>query len=483
MTGGQASDPLHPAGLLVFGKVLSSGKKRAGSNLQAPSEPVKLFRRRFDMSRFAFIPRVFRIPFRHALCSAMMVGLLCVAGTAQAATGWFTDPVSGCQVWWNAHDFKEARWSGACEKGKAQGEGRLTLTHNDGEWKSLYIGFFQQGFLNGKFTDARYKGGEVWGGEIHHTGYAVLGVAESYIFYQHPDSQRYDYYHDLDFQGYDYWGQDGEPLGGYTFHLNSPNRSAYLYFGVKNSKGKKLWRKVVLDKNSVTTEMPVPDSDEWEEHKFECAPQDACIRLFEQKLAEFGMADFPERWKKIAAKGEAEKAAAAVQARAEHAKFLTQGPPEKLFSHASRKEREGDYEGAMEALLAIVENFPKSDFTNMAMQRTGTLQDKLDAKKQQEQEAKRQAQEAEEQQRVAEERQERQERLFAEQKKQDYQICKNRYDSCMSECDSRLNDNLMSGISSALRGDRLGALQSQLTSLGHNCSACDAMGQECEAYR
>jgi hypothetical protein len=175
------------------------------------------------------------------------------------------------------------------------------------------------------------------------------------------------------------------------------------------------------------------------------------------------------------------------RAQAEHARFLAKGPPEKLYSYASRREREGDYEGAMEALLAIVENFPKSDFTAMAMKRTGVLQDKIDMQEAREQEAEWQEQEGQRQRREASEYQQQQEQWFADQKRQQYDACRARYDSCLAQSGS-LADVGMDFLkdAAALYGGSYNAMSSNMgrrvNSIDSQQAQCSAIERECRAY-
>jgi outer membrane protein assembly factor BamD (BamD/ComL family) len=207
------------------------------------------------------------------------------------------------------------------------------------------------------------------------------------------------------------------------------------------------------------------------------------VGLFEQQLSVLGLADLPQqRMAAIDAASPENKKRAAEEALAkekqvqERERLLAQGPPEKLYSLASREEQARNYDGAMDALRAIVENFPKSELFPLAVQRMSVIQDKLDkAEFQQAQQTKQQQQQ--------QNFQLQQNQMLADQKAQNYQVCRSRYDSCKNECDAQSNDNLMSGIGSALRGDRMGVFQSQLKVLSHDCSACDAIERECEAYR
>ncbi len=81
-----------------------------------------------------------------------VAALLALTGDQAAAEEWLKDPVTGCEIW-SAGDVvpnEGATWSGACEGGKASGQGILI-------------------FWDDKGLEARYEG-ETLMGKVHGRG-------------------------------------------------------------------------------------------------------------------------------------------------------------------------------------------------------------------------------------------------------------------------------------------------------------------------
>jgi tetratricopeptide (TPR) repeat protein len=158
------------------------------------------------------------------------------------------------------------------------------------------------------------------------------------------------------------------------------------------------------------------------------------------------------------------------QARAAHERILANDPPEKLYSYASRQEQARNYNGALDALRAIVERFPKNEFSPMAVQRMGVIQDKLDQAEFQQQQAV-----------AREEDRSRQDQRFADHKQQQYDMCMSRYQSCTDQLDDLsglavdfAKDLFSGGNSNTLRRNQ--DIQNQQ-------AQCEAIERECKAYR
>ncbi len=142
--------------------------------------------------------------------------LLALAGVAQAAEQWVTDPKSGAKIGWTVpgYTLKAAMWSGPMADGKAEGKGVLAVTvvsdigetitgqfdgemlagklHGQGKAKmsngDTYTGTFADGMLDGRGVykwgarNGRYYEGEFRNNE--QTGYGVYKEANGKVIYE-----------------------------------------------------------------------------------------------------------------------------------------------------------------------------------------------------------------------------------------------------------------------------------------------------------
>ena len=85
----------------------------------------------------------------------LAVGLICFASTSYAEGGWLRSTDSDCLIWVaNTVNENAAIWTGSCVKGKAAGQGILTLTYRE---------------ENGNVLTERYEG-SMQGGKTHRSG-------------------------------------------------------------------------------------------------------------------------------------------------------------------------------------------------------------------------------------------------------------------------------------------------------------------------
>jgi hypothetical protein len=113
-------------------------------------------------SRHKFILENFR---RKALLFAMrkinrIIVLPCIllVGASEASGGsgkWYSDPSSGCEVWWDVGDesMGRIRWTGACRNGQADGFGTVEWIDDESsppvKFSTTFVGNLRRGKLDG----------------------------------------------------------------------------------------------------------------------------------------------------------------------------------------------------------------------------------------------------------------------------------------------------------------------------------------------
>lgn len=435
--------------------------------------------------------------------AALLLAGLAIQPEARAQGAFHADPANGCKAWSpNPSPDLSIRWEGRCANGFASGKGKLSLITPAA--RAEYSSYWLDGHMIGRYE---------------RVGFDADGtVKDRSVGYEPNETGLSDFYQ-----------KTAGPNGGFSVKYfvgpvlqgvyrqdmtDNRERAAYLLedgedrndkrrkavFLVRYNPTTKAWSswpneenrsKDRLDAYAVVTGEP----SKW--HISECADHgyEACVELFQQKLADFGYADWPLRRMESADANWAEqlKRFAALQKATEaHAALLKSGAADKLFTYGSRQEQEGHYGWALDAYRAIVERFPKSKFFDLAAARMPAVQDKLDrqAEKMQaemERAAQEQARQQVEAQRLEMQKAENQRRSaeaarLRSQRQVVYDQCLARAEKCLTECYTSGGIGLVAGLAGlanpkAANLDGLNQINQKTQS---TCNRCEAVKAECE---
>ncbi|MBO9512654.1 MAG: hypothetical protein J7549_00945 [Variovorax sp.] len=436
-------------------------------------------------------------------CLALWLGTW---GAAHAEGVWSTDPASGCQGWNpNPAPQETVQWRGECVDGKAQGRGTFTFITPDKREENT--GFYWGGHAVGRreYRTVRPDGSLIEAG----AGYSGQTVLSEYYTRTDAGPKGAGGYRVRYFQGgrmtglYQQDFTDNRERGAYGVDGDwsvAKNRFNVVYLARFNP-ATEYWSDApsAADREAkglnayvvITRQGKEDRAQEWR-----CAGDayEACVTLFEQKLAEAGYAAWPQQ--RMAAidavwAQREQQYGELARARDEHAQLLAKGTPEKLFTYASRMEQARNYAWSLDALRAILERFPKSRFFELAAQRMPAVQDRLaqeeDKQRQNEATAKRAAEQAQVQQRQAAAQQQQRDQLAAQQQAQrqsQYNACMARYESCSTDCLTSGGAALVAGIAglASPKSVNMAGLEQLNQRAQGSCQRCESIKSECGIY-
>ncbi|MCY1163267.1 hypothetical protein D9M73_31090 [compost metagenome] len=414
--------------------------------------------------------------------------------SVQAQGVFSEDPANGCKVWNAVPSPNESvRWQGQCTNGFASGEGRLSFITPAN--RSEYTSYWLAGRMIGRFERISFdaSGAETGRG----AGYGNETVMNDY--YQK---------NAIPGGGYSIRYYAGKVLQGVYRQDMSDNRerAVYMLDGGQDlaDKRKKViylarYNPATQNWSSWPTEAQ-RDKDQLHAYVVvsgmpknwslsECAGNsyDACLELFQQKLAasDYGdwsaarMASVDAQW------AERLKGFAASQkAVNDHAALIKSGAADKLFTYGSRQEQDKRYDWALDAYRAIVERFPQSKFFDLAAARMPAVQDKLD--RQQEQMAAGQARQQADAQRLQLQQAEGQRRdaeaaRLLSQRQVAYDQCLARADQCKTECNTTAGAGLLAGLAGLAnpKSINMNGLNQINQKAQNTCNRCDSIAAEC----
>lgn len=436
------------------------------------------------------------------LIAFLLTGLAILPG-ARAQGVFSADPANGCKAWSpNPAPDQSIRWEGRCVNGFASGKGKLSLMTPAA--RAEYSSYWLDGHMIGHYE---------------RVGFDADGtVKERSVGYEPNETGLSDFYQKTFGPG------GGFSVKYYVGHVlqgvyrqdmtDNRERAAYLLedgqdrndkrkkaiFLARYNPATKNWSswpneekrsKDRLDAYVVVTGEP----NNW--RISECADHgyEACVELFQQKLADFGYADWPAKRMESADASWAEQVkriAASQKAAEEHAALVKSGAAGKLFTYGSRMEQEGHYGWALDTYRAIVERFPKSKFFDLAAARMPAVQDKLDRQMEKmqaemERAAQEQARQQIEAQRLEIQKAESQRRnaeatRLRNQRQIVYEQCLAQAEKCTTECYTTGGVGLVAGLAGlanpkAANLDGLNQINQKTQS---TCNRCEAIKAGCE---
>ncbi|PLQ00264.1 tetratricopeptide repeat protein [Cupriavidus pauculus] len=435
---------------------------------------------------------------------------LFVATSAHADGEFFTDAEANCKLWNEVpRPGERIRWEGKCQDGYGHGDGKLTYLQTDGT-SSTSAGYFRHGKVFGKYETRRYdaSGSLQYPIKIRFSS-GSEGPAETYekaiqdsggfsIAYFSGKRRLGIYRSNLtannELAAYSTSGSEDQPEGRvnavYLASYNSRTKTWQSWPDEKARNQLDLWGYALVTGSPGSYRVT------------ECNDRDSCVQRFQGALVSQGyagwdstrMTEIDSQWDTARRALEQADADAVTrkQAAGLHAKAIATLPADKLFAYGSRQEQERNYDFALDAYRTIVEKYSKSKLMDAAVARMATVQDKLDQKNAQADNAQAQANAAAQRTASNNQRQQAQSQAQAQRMEEDrqrrqvaYDQCKSTADQCTTDCLTTAGAGVIGGIAglvnrNAVNTNGLNMINQRAQ---NTCSRCEAMTKQCETMK